>query len=201
VHDLRVMWAFEVRVKGLFRFAIGLTILSNSATHTFADEIIFLGGAFEFTNGTQGQTITRLEEFTKTPRGATGFVRHNEKMGSFDIVFEVDCDATKIVVQVNLPTAPLSDSYIALFPHMEGMLVTFPDGLRTSTEQRAGLPLTQDVAGQRFRDYSGEGRSDEPLPDVIEYETNRIIWQHADRLRFISELLIARACVPVGQAD
>jgi hypothetical protein len=118
-------------------------------------------------------------------------------MGSFDIVFEVNCQETKVMVQVDLPTAPLPDKYFILSPYMEAMEVEFPDGLRAYIGRIEVRPLAQEVAQRRVFAYPGQGRSDEPLPDVIEYETNNIVYRHPDRLRFIAELLLARTCVPV----
>ncbi len=194
--DLRVVWAFEVWVRGMLRLAPVCAVLVLLAQPTSAEEVIFLGSAFEQTNGLQGQTVTTLHGFTRTPTGATGSVEHAEYMGSFGIVFEVNCPDTTVLVQVDLPTAPLPDKYFVLSPYMETMVVEFPDGLRAHIGRIEVQPLAQEVAKQRFFAYPGQGRSDEPLPDVIEYETNHIVYRHPDRLRFIAETLLARTCTP-----
>jgi len=188
-------------MRGAVCFRLALAALVLVTQPTFADEVILLGSAFEHVNGSQGQTITTLREFTKTATGATGSVEHGEYMGSFDLVFEVNCPETKVMVQADLPTAPLPDKYFVLSPYMEAMVVEFPDGLRAHIGRVDVQPDAQEIAEQRFFAYRGQGRSDEPLPDVIEYETNHIIYQHPDRLRFIAELLLARTCVPARASN
>jgi hypothetical protein len=166
-----------------------------------ADEVIFLGSAFNHANGSQGQTVTTLRAFTVTATGATGTVDHEEYMGSFGIVFEVNCPETKVFVQADLGAALLPDRYFVLSPYMEWMVVEFPDGLRGEIGRGDVQLLAQDIAEQRVFAYPGDGRSDEPLPDVIEFETNRIVWRHPDRLRFLAEFLLARTCIPARQGN
>jgi hypothetical protein len=191
------MWAFEVRVRrhlGLKRVLVTLILLPRP---TFADDVLFLGAAFEQTNGLQMQTVTSLREFTETATGATGAVDHAEYMGSFSIVVEVNCPETKLMLQVDLPTAPLPGKYFVLSPYPEYVAVEFPDGLRAYIGRVESQLLAQEIAQERFFAYTGQGKSDEPLAEVIEYETNQILYRHPDRLRFIAELLLARTCVPL----
>ena len=199
--DLRVLRAFEVRVRVEVRLRSLLIAFVWFAQPAIAEEVIFFGSAFLYANGVQGQTVTTLHDFSRTATGATGSVEHGERMGSFDIVFEVNCEETEVLVQVELQTAPLPEKYFVLSPYMESMTVEFPDGLRAHVGRIDVQPLAQDVAQERFFAYKGEGRFDEPLPDVIEYETNWIVYRHPDRLRFIAETLLARTCTPARLLD
>jgi hypothetical protein len=201
VPDLRIVRAFEVRVRGVLRSALALQGLLLSANPVIAEEILFLGAVYLRAGQTHGQTVTKLTEFTKTDTGATGRVDHGQYQGSFDLVFDLDCQTTEFSFQAWLPNDPLQNEYVVLTPYPEWAVIEFSDGLRANVGRNAREPLAEDVARERFLAYPGEGRSDEPLPDVIRYETNRIVWLHADRLRFIAELLLARTCTPAGQGN
>jgi hypothetical protein len=188
-------------VRGVLRPALLLPVLLLTIQPARAEEILFLGAAFKRAGTTESQTFTKLTEFTRTGIGAIGRVEHGEYQGSFDLVFDLNCRTTEVSVQAWLPDGPLHSEFVVLTPYPEWAVVEFPDGLLANVGRDATEPLAKEVARARFLAYPGEGRSDEPLADVIRYETNHIVWLHADRLRFIAELLLARSCLPARQGS
>ena len=117
-------------------------------------------------------------------------------MGSFDIVFSVDCEDHRLEAHAdaNVGFVPHSAFSFRAFP--EWMEVRFPGGEVGSIGIDFVAPPAQKAASERFRNYLDANEPNSPVELLIEGLTNQVISRNSSRLRFIVESMLAKSCNP-----
>ncbi|WP_152912314.1 hypothetical protein [Candidatus Rhodobacter oscarellae] len=183
------------------RIFLSCSLLLVCAT-TFADVTgidqgyLFVGTPYSRSNGHIVQSRTTFRILAAGENRVSGDVSHREEMGSFDIVFSIDCEEHRLEAHadVNAGFVPHSAFSFRAFP--EWMEVRFPDGEVGSIGADFAAPPAQKTASERFQNYLDANEPNGPAEPMIEGLTNQVISRHPSRLRFIVESMLAKSCNP-----
>lgn len=156
---------------------------------------LFIGTPYERANGHTVRNSTTFKVLKTEENGASGEVSHREEMGSFDLLFSVNCTDHRFEAHadINGSFAPQYAVSFRAFP--EWLEVRFPEGGVASIGSDFAAPPATEIAKDRFFSYVDAGEPQAPLGVLVDGITSEIIYRHANRLRFITEGMIAQSCM------
>ncbi|MEP5760176.1 MAG: hypothetical protein ABJ327_12885 [Litoreibacter sp.] len=156
---------------------------------------LFAGTPYTRANGhiAQNSTTFRISDAGKAR--ATGWISHREEMGSFGLVFSVDCNLHLFTAHADINARFSEQSGVSFRSFPEWLEVRFPDGTVGSIGSHFAAPSAVAIASERFREYLEAGEPQTPAHILINGLTNRVISRHPHRVRFIVEGMIARSCL------
>lgn len=138
-----------------------LAFMTLAAEPAHADEAfldqgyLFLGSAYERANGHTAQASTTYRILHKTDISASGLISHREEMGSFDLLFLVDCPTYNFSAHYDVNQGFMTENAVSFRPFPEWVEVRFPDGVTASIGSDHFAPLSGPIASDRFLEYVG----------------------------------------------
>jgi hypothetical protein len=175
-----------------------LVLLANPA---LADEPrgaqgnLFIGTPYSRANGYITQSSTTFRELETGASGTTGRLSHRQEMGSFDLMYSVNCTDFVFSAHADVNEGFSEQRAVSLKPFPEWLEVRFPEGTIASVGVDFAAPSAVEIASGRFREYLESGEPQAPSDVLIDGITNLVISRHSDRLRFIAEGMIAQTCL------